>query len=339
MISQIFKLKERVLNGEEITSEESLFLLQTTKENEINCLLNSAHEITLRFNGNIPELCSLINAKSYLCKEDCKFCCQSVKYNTEVSRYTLLSPEEVVFAGKKLEEEGVEDFCIVTSGSSLNNEEFEKILEMFKRLKKEKDLNLDGSLGFLTKEQARKLKEAGLRRFNSNLQCSRKHYPEIVSTHTYDKRIETLNILKEESVEICSGGIFGLGETRDDRISMAFCLKEYSPSCVPINILNPRPGTPLEKEPSLDPTEIIKTIAVYRFIHPKANIKLAGGKELNLGIFYQEKALKGGANGLVVGGYLTTSGNPFKEDFETLKNAGFIIEKSESKRKQPITTS
>ena len=162
-----------------------------------------------------------------------------------------------------------------------------------------------------------------MRRFNHNLQCSREFYPRIVSTHTYDERMETLKILGENGVEVCSGGIFGMGETGEDRIRLAFELKPYDLHCLPINILNPRPGTPLEKQEALSPEEIIKTIAIYRFIHPKANIKLAGGRELNLGVYFQEKALRGGVNGFVVGGYLTTAGNPLGEDLDMLRRSGF----------------
>jgi biotin synthase len=162
-----------------------------------------------------------------------------------------------------------------------------------------------------------------MRRFNHNLQCSREFYPKIVSTHTYNERMETLKFLKENGVEVCSGGILGMGETGEDRIRLAFELKPFGLHCLPVNILNPRPGTPLEGRKALAPEEIVKTVAIFRFIHPKANIKLAGGRELNLGVYFQEKALRGGANGLVVGGYLTTAGNPLQEDLDMLQRSGF----------------
>jgi biotin synthase len=234
-----------------------------------------------------------------------------------------MSPEEVVTAAKAFERKGAKNFCVVTSGGELNDEEFEQILEIYLRLQAETSMKLDGSLGFLTPERVKRLKEAGVRRFNDNLQSSREFYPKIVSTHTYDKRLETLRMLQEGNMEICSGGILGMGETREDRVKLAFELKPFHPHCLPMNILNPRPGTPLENQPAPDPLEMVKTIAVFRFIHPKANIKLAGGREVNLGTYYQEKALCGGANGLIIGGYLTTPGNPIHEDFEMLKRAGF----------------
>lgn len=317
-------LKDRVLLGGEITQEEACSLIQIEDETLLNELINAAHEITVFFNSHQAHLCSLINAKSYLCSEDCGFCSQSTHFKTEAARYELISADEIVKAAKNVEAQDVKTFCIVTSGGSLNEKEFEHIIEAVKRLKSETNLNIDGSLGFLTPERVERLKEAGMRRFNDNLQSSREFYPKIVSTHSYDKRLETLDYLKQGDMDLCSGGIFGMGETREDRVSMAFELKRYTPECVPVNILNPRPGTPLENAPKIDPKEVVKAIAVYRFILPKSNIKLAGGREINLGE-YQKLALKAGANGLVSGGYLTTGGNSFDTDKTMLKEAGYDV--------------
>lgn len=319
----IVQLKQKVLGGGEVSFDEAMQLVNIEDTDVIDVLLNAAQEITFHFNSYEPGLCSLINAKSNLCGEDCGFCSQSVRFETRVDTYGLMSVDEVVGAAKDFEKKGAHNFCIVTSGGALSNEEFEKIIEMYKRLGQETKMKLDGSLGFLTPERVRRLKEAGVRRFNNNLQSSREFYPKIVSTHTYETRLETMKYLMEGGMELCSGGILGMGETREDRIKMAFELKPYAPHCLPMNVLNPRPGTPLENAPKQEPLEMVKTIAVYRFIHPKANIKLAGGRELNLGPKYQQKALEGGANGLIIGGYLTTDGNPIKDDFEMLKKAGF----------------
>jgi len=319
----IEELKKRVLAGGEVTFDEGLKLIQIEREDDIDLLLEAAREITFHFNSKEPGLCSLINAKSYLCGEDCGFCAQSVRFDTRVNRYQLMSPDEVVKAARAFEEKGAKNFCVVTSGGELSDKEFERIIEIYQRLKAETSMNLDGSLGFVTPERVQRLKEIGVRRFNDNLQSSREFYPKIVSTHSYDKRLETLRMLQEGDMEICSGGILGMGETREDRVKLAFELKPFKPHCLPMNVLNPRPGTPLENQPAPDPLEMIKTIAVFRFIHPKSNIKLAGGREEGLGNTYQEKALRGGANGLIIGGYLTTSGNPIREDFEMLKRAGF----------------
>lgn len=318
-------LRSRVLAEGEISFAEALQLNAIEDPATADLLLDAAHEITARFCSSKPDLCSLINAKSYLCSEDCGFCSQSSHYKTGVKRYPLMKPEEVLEEARKSEANGIQSFCVVTSGETLNDAEFEQVLATFRLLSEKTRLRLDGSLGNLTQEQIRKLREAGMQRFNHNLQCSREFYPEIVSTHTYDERMETLKFLNENGVEVCSGGIFGMGETAEDRIKLAFELKPYHLRCLPVNILNPRPGTPLENRPAMDPAEIIKTIAIFRFIHPRANIKLAGGRELNLGVYFQEKALRGGVNGFVVGGYLTTAGNPILEDLEMLRGAGYGI--------------
>lgn len=328
MKALIQELKSKILSGSEISFEKAFRLAVIEDADTIDLLSVAAREIMLHFRPPRPDLCTLINAKSYLCSEDCGFCSQSARYKTGVKRYPLMNPEEIVQIAKGHEAAGIQSFCVVTSGETLNTQEFERVLETFRKLNEETDLNLDGSLGILSAEQIKLLKEAGMRRFNHNLQCSRAFYPKIVSTHSYDERMETLNFLGEQGVEICSGGIFGMGETREDRIKLAFELKPYTPHCLPINILNPRPGTPLQNQQPLSPLEIIKTIAIFRFIHPKTNIKLAGGRELNLGIYFQEKALRGGANGLVVGGYLTTAGNPIQEDLDMLERTGFSVESS-----------
>jgi biotin synthase len=326
MKALIKELKHRVLAGGDITRDEALRLSSIKDPATLDLLLNAAHEITVKFRPPQPDLCSLVNAKSYLCSEDCGFCSQSSHYETGVNRYPLMSPEKILEEAKKSEANGVQSFCVVTSGETLNHAEFEQVLATFRLLSEKTRLRLDGSLGNLTAEQIRKLREAGMRRFNHNLQCSREFYPEIVSTHTYDERKETLKSLAKNGVEVCSGGILGMGETEKDRINLAFELKPFGPHCLPVNILNPRPGTPLEGRQAIAPEEIVKTVAIYRFIHPKANIKLAGGRERNLGVYFQEKALRGGANGFVVGGYLTTAGNPLREDLDMLRYAGFSME-------------
>lgn len=341
MKSFIEELKNRVLSGGEVTFGEAMRLVEieiSDKEN-LDVLLEAAREITFKLNTDEPGLCSLINAKSNLCGEDCGFCSQSVRFDTRVNQYKLMSSDEVVAAAKNFEKKGAVNFCVVTSGGDLNEKEFDQVIEIYERLSAETNMNLDGSLGFLTPERVERLKKAGLRRFNNNLQSSREFYPKIVSTHTYDKRIETMDFLKEGNVEICSGGILGMGETREDRVKLAFELKPYEPHCLPMNILNPRPGTPLEAVPQQDPMEMVKTIAVFRFIHPKSNIKLAGGREINLGDRYQETALKGGANGLIIGGYLTTEGNPIKADFEMLTRAGFKPKKNPKAENLPAEVS
>lgn len=318
-------LKQRLIEGGEITAEEASRLIGISGQEDLDALRAAAHEITIHFHGRVPGICALVNAKSYLCAEDCGFCAQSVRYRTGASRYPLLSADKVLKTARRAETLGVKRFCVVTSGDALSDEEFEKIVEIFRCLGRETSLELDGSLGFLTPERIARLKSAGVKRLNSNLQTSPEFYPAIVSTHSYGHRIEALGHLKEGGMEICSGGILGMGETSGDRIQMAFELKKIKPRCLPVNILDPRPGTPLEGRPRADAGDVLKTIAVFRFIHPQAIIKLAGGKDANLSFEDQKKALRGGANGLIAGGYLTTSGNPMEKDFSLLKQAGYTV--------------
>ena len=320
----ITELKERVIQGGEITYQEALALIEIDDTNLLDELRRAAHEITLAFNSNKAGLCSLINAKSYLCGEDCGFCAQSVRFETSVARYELLEPDIIVEAAKRAEKFGAQNFCIVTSGGELNDIELEHMVDVIKRLKQETKMGIDGSLGFMTPERTARLKEAGIRRLNNNLQSSREFYPEIVSTHTYDTRIDTNQVIRDGGIELCSGGILGMGESKEDRVKMAFELKKFAPECLPVNVLNPRPGTPLENVPPISNFEILKTIAVYRFILPKSNIKLSAGREISLGA-EQDKALQGGANGLIVGGYLTTSANPVQEDLAMLRRTGYEV--------------
>ena len=203
------------MDGGEITFEEAMKLIQISPAGaDMDTLLEASREITFHFNSTEPGLCSLIDAKSYLCAEDCGFCSQSVRFDTHVNRYQMMPTDEVVqAAAKDCEKKGAYNFCVVTSGGELSEKEFDQVIEIYKRLKAETTMNLDGSLGFLTPERVQRLKEAGVRRFNDNLQSSREFYPKIVSTHTYDKRLETLKMLQDGNMEICSGGILGMGET------------------------------------------------------------------------------------------------------------------------------
>ncbi|MDD5086087.1 MAG: biotin synthase BioB [Candidatus Omnitrophica bacterium] len=315
-------LKDAVLRGAPIGWEDALFLANIEEEEEILALAEAADEIRKHFCSDKIDLCSLINAKSGRCSEDCAFCAQSARHKTGAETYPLLDGKTIAEAAGEAERNGAHRFCIVTSGGSLSDAEFEKVIRAFLLIHKSTNLELDGSLGFLSDDRMRRLREAGVSRINHNLETSREYYPQIVKTHRFEDRVDTVKRLKNSGFEICSGGIIGMGESREDRLRLAFELRDLSSRCVPINILNARPGTPLENEPKLTPLEIIKTVACFRFILPEATIKLAGGREANLGQ-YQELALKAGANGIIIGGYLTTSGSPVEEDFALIERAGF----------------
>lgn len=315
-------LRLKVMEGNEIDREDALFLLQRDAEVDFEELICSAGEITKSFHTKRAGLCSIINAKSGLCVEDCSFCAQSVKFETNVKRYPLLDPSVICEKAKLAKERGAHEFCIVTSGARLADHEFARLLNIISIVHSQVAIQLDVSIGFLSFERAVRLKKVGVTRINHNVQTSPRFYSQIVTSHSYEDRIGTLSALRRANLELCSGVILGLGETPEDRIDAAFELRKFEPECVPINLLDPRPGTPLAQTAPLNPMEIVKTIAVFRFVLPYANLRLAGGRKVQLGQF-QKLALQAGINGLIVGEYLTTEGNPVSEDFEMLREAEF----------------
>ncbi len=321
---QIDELKRRVIEGGQVTFEEASALLAMDAHDSLfEALLRASAEITEHFHQGRFDFCSLINAKSGLCVEDCGFCSQSMHYETGVATYPLLDREKVLLRAQAMEREGAHSFCLVTSGDKLSDEDFEHVIDSLAYVKQHVAIDLDVSIGFLTEERVSRLKAAGVRRVNHNLQSSREFYPDIVSTHSFDDRLETVKRIKKGGLEVCCGGILGMGESREDRLKLAFELSKLDPTIVPINVLNPRPGTALQDAPSIDPLEVVKTIAVFRFILPKAVLELAGGREVNLGRQFQEMALRAGANGLIIGGYLTTSAEAVERDRNLVRRAGY----------------
>lgn len=323
MRQYIFDLTTRVIDGYQIEKSEAYPLLDAEGA-DITDLLAGANRIREHFADGDFDLCSIINAKSGSCPEDCSFCAQSAHYNTDIPEYPLLSPDEIVSAARKAECYGSQRFCIVTSGTAVNDADFEQILFTVGRLRAETGLQVDCSLGALTDERVKRLQEAGVSEYNHNIETDSAFYETIVTTHHYSTRVDTVKSLKTSTMEVCSGGIIGLGETARHRIDMAFTLRELGVDCVPINILNPRPGTPLHAAGPLSPMEVIKTIAIYRFILPKRVIKVAGGREANLRDL-QALAFLAGANGMIIGGYLTTKGRSADDDIRMLEDLGINV--------------
>jgi len=315
-------LRLKVLEGKKISREDALWLLQREAQNDLLELTRCAGEITKHFHGRQAELCSIINAKSGLCAEDCSFCAQSVRFKTNVNRYPLMDSAIICEKAKQARMRGSHEFCVVTSGASLTEREFDELLDIVSAVRSQVPIQLDVSVGFLSFERAERLKKAGVTRVNHNVQTSPQFYSRIAATHSYHDRLATLNALEHAGLEICCGVILGLGETPADRIDAALDIRKFRPACVPINLLDARRGTPLAQSSPLDPMEIIKTIAVYRFMLPETNLRLAGGRQVQLGPF-QKQALEAGINGLIMGEYLTTKGNPVSEDFALLAEAGF----------------
>jgi len=319
----IDEIEERIINGGAIQRPEAELLLDLPDEH-LTRLTAAADRIRILFKGNRFDACSLINARSGRCTEDCAFCAQSARHRTDCDTYGLKSGDEILAAARSAKTFGAARFCTVTSGGALPPEDFDRLITSLERVRREVDIALDASLGFLDDERARSLAAAGVTRYNHNLETSRDHYPRICSTHAFDQRVDTVRKAMASGFSACSGGILGLGETPSQRLDLAFTLAELGVDCVPVNILNPRPGTPLQDSIPPEPMEILKTLALFRLILPAATIKIAGGRELNLGDF-QAMALRSGANGMIIGGYLTTGGRPVEEDVKMVRQAGFEI--------------
>lgn len=314
----IHQKMEEVLSGKKISFEDGLRLINSK---DIFTLSECANSITRKFNGDSVDIETLINAKSGRCPEDCSFCAQSSFYNTNIEKYPLLSKEEILIQAKQAKENGANSFCIVCAYKSPPENDFIQICNSIKKIKEDLDIEVNVSLGFMTLERAKKLKELGVRRYNHNLETSESFFSKICSTHSYNDRINTAKIVKSAGLELCSGGIIGLGETPLQRIELGIALQSITPEEVPINILIGKEGTPLYENKLITTEEIIKTIATYRFLMPEAIIKIAGGREVHLK--EQDKViLKAGANGIITGGYLTTKGNKAQDDIRMIKEIG-----------------
>jgi biotin synthase len=297
------------------------FLLNT----QLMELITLANTTRKDFVGPQLDLCNILNAKSGLCSEDCKFCAQSARHKTGIQIYPLKSKNEMVGAAREAKNIGAKRFGIVTSGNRLNEKEFAVIIETIKQIKTEVGIKVCASLGALNKEQLARLKNAGLSRYHHNIETSARFYPEIVSTHKFEERVGTIKAAKQVGLEVCSGGIIGMGESWQDRIDMATILKELDVDSVPINLLMPIKGTALESAESISCSEAIRTICIFRIILKDKTIKIAAGREAILSDF-QALAFMAGANGMLIGGYLTIKGRGVERDHQLIKEVEKIWE-------------
>lgn len=316
----INKLKDKILSGYNITYNEALSLIETP----LNELLEAADEIRKYFCSNIFDICSIINAKSGKCSENCKFCAQSAHYKTNISEYPLLDKETIIKNALYMAEKGVLRFSIVTSGKALTDKDVEILADTIKEIKSKSNISICASLGLLTDENFKKLKDAGLERVHNNLETSENFFSSVCTTHTFDDKINALKAALQSGLSVCSGGIIGLGESMQDRIDFAFSLKELGIKSVPVNILSPVKGTPYENNKPLSEEEILKTISIFRFILPDAFIRLAGGRA-----FLSDKGKKAflsGANAAITGDMLTTYGISVDTDMQIIKETGYIVE-------------
>lgn len=310
---------KKVIEGDSISFDEAEKLILT--DNLIK-LADCANTITRKFNQETVDVESLINAKSGNCPEDCSFCAQSTFYETGITKYPLLSDEVILEKASEAEKSGSASFCLVCAYREPSQNDFEKICNIIEKLRKQVNLDINVSLGFMTSERARRLKSLGVKRYNHNLEASESFFSKICNTHDYSDRVNTAKTVKEAGLELCCGGIIGMGESKRQRIELAFSLAALEPDEVPINILIAREGTPKELDNSLiDAVDIIRTIAVWRFIMPKTILKIAGGREVH----FKDGgrlALQAGANGIITGGYLTTKGNTPNKDIQMIHEIG-----------------
>ena len=314
------ELTEKILNENyHITKKEAVYLITA----DLKELSLSAEKIRKKFCSNKFDMCSIINGKSGKCSENCKYCAQSAHYKTNIKEYPLLDSEQIFKEAKHNADKNVTRFAVVTSGKKLTDEEIDNVCRTYKKIKDNCKIMLCASMGLLSYEQFIKLKQAGVTRYHCNLETSRKFFPNICTTHTYDDKINAVLSAKKAGLEVCSGGIFGMGESFEDRIDMFFDIYNLGIKSVPVNVLNPIKGTPFENNKILSHEEISRTVAIARFILPDAFIRLAGGR-----LLFKDKGISMfscGANATITGDMLTTSGTLIEEDFNTIKLLGFKV--------------
>lgn len=284
-------------------------------------LCKAANEIREHFCGNAFDICTIINGKSGKCSENCKYCAQSAFYDTNVESYPLLSTEKIVEQAKYNDDRGVLRYSIVTSGKRLSSEEVDQVCEMVKSIHAQTNISVCGSFGLLDEEQFRKLKAAGLTRVHNNLETSESNFENVCTTHTFKDKVEAIKAAKRAGLNVCSGGIMGLGETMEDRIDMVLAIRELGVRSIPVNMLNPIPGTPYENNPRLTNEDMRRIVAIYRFLVPNASIRLAGGRGL-----LPDKGrtcFLSGANAAISGDMLTTQGITIETDMKLIQELGY----------------
>jgi biotin synthase len=325
-MAKLEELKNRILSNLDenknlaITRAEGEELLKLSGS-EIIGLMALANTVRESRQGNNINLCSIVNAKSGYCPEDCAFCAQSRFHHTKIDKYPLLSVEEILGSSLEAEKTGAEHFGIVTSGHKLTEKDFKEIVKAVQKISEKTNLRVCASLGVLSIEQLSVIKDAGLFKYHHNLETSESYFDQICTTHSYSERIDMIKRIKSLGLKVCCGGIIGLGETPSQRLELAETLAKLDVDSIPINILSPILGTKLASQPPLAPMEILKTIAIFRLMLPDKTIKLAGGREKNLRDL-QPLGLTAGANGLLIGNYLTMPGQSPEKDMEMIKDLG-----------------
>jgi biotin synthase len=321
-MNQVIKLyAERVLAGDSLSREQA-FELAKAGQTDFEDFLYWSDRIRRTFFGNRVHLCSIVPGRLGGCSQDCAFCAQSVHYDTAVDkRPHLLTDEEILSAAAEAKARQVDHFGIVYSGRSVPATEVERLAELVRRIHQEYGIRVCAALGILDEESLRRLASAGIERYNHNLETSRRHFPSIVKTHRYEQRAETIRAALQAGLKVCAGGIFGIGETLEDRIEMALELRGLGVDMVPLNFLHPIPGTPLGSMPPMTPREILQVVALYRFLLPQVHLKVAGGRVRNLRDL-QSWIFRAGCTSIISGNYLTTAGRSVEEDRQMIADLG-----------------
>ena len=315
-------LSQEIIDGRRLTRKDDLEAFISADLQE---LCQSADRIREKLCGNHVDLCTIINGKSGKCSENCKFCAQSGHHCTGIEEYPFLDADTIVADCQRNASQGVHRYSIVTAGKSLSGRDFETALSAYRKMNGFCDIELCASHGLLTKEQFQRLWDSGVRMYHENIETSRRFFPHICTTHTYEDKIHCIQTAQEIGYRICSGGIIGMGETWEDRLDMAISLAELKVDSIPINALMPIPGTPFADLPRLTEEEILRTIAIFRFVNPDADVRLAAGRSLMRES--GKKAFHSGANATITGDLLTTSGSNILKDFEMLNELGFDTQK------------
>ncbi len=317
-----------------ITREEARQLGELEDHGAIEALIERAWRARVERFGDSTDMCSLVNAKSGGCAEDCGFCAQSRFAEAETPMHAMMEPEQILEHARAAEAAGAHRFCMVTQGQGLSTRDFEKVLAGARLVAERTNLKRCASIGHMSGDRARKLREAGIQRVHHNVETAESYYPEVSSTVRYEGRLRTIDAVKEAGLETCVGGILNLGETREQRVEMAFELAEIDPTSVPINLLNPRPGTKFGDRDHMDPWEAVKWIAIFRLIMPGALFRLCGGRVENIAEL-QRLAVRAGVNGVMMGNFLTTLGNTPEEDRAMFEELGLNVSPQPDNGAQP----
>ncbi|KJR96583.1 MAG: biotin synthase [Peptococcaceae bacterium BRH_c4a] len=319
----LHEIYDRILGGGDITEDEAFYLTRI-KGTEILNLVSAANRVTRHFRGDRLEICSIVNAKSGNCSEDCSFCAQSSRYKTGAKIYPMAAPREILDQALAMERRGAKRFSLVTSGRGISDRDLEAVLITLDLLKRNTGLHLCASLGIIDENKALLLKQAGLTMYHHNLEAAPSFFSRICSTHTYEDRVSTILAARKAGIGVCSGGIIGLGESPLQRVELAFEIRRLGVESIPINFLSPIRGTPLEDSNSPLPLICLQTLAIFRMIHPKSVIRLCGGRKDGLREL-QALAFMAGADGVMIGDYLTTQGEELNKDFRIFADLGLEI--------------